>query len=441
MTTWLKDKYNQNILLNYIFRVFAIVLSLFTVKINISYLGNTLYGLWLTIASVISWMSSGDLGIGNGLRNELAKAYGENDKEKQKKLIATGIITLSKLAMVLLVIIFVLCEVFFGTNILDDTVRIPMYITAVFFCINLCLSVSQSIAFSYQKSWLASMVACFISGLSIAVVLLLTLFDVQANLSVFAVVNGISTTIPNFVLIFILKRDGISFFDRHSKQNYDIDVRKSIMNMGMQFFCLQLCAVVLYSTDNLIINYLLDSEMVTKYSVITKIYETGSNLFSILLVALWSAVTMHIAQNNYQWIRNKLKELLKFWLVFAVGVVAVSFLFNYIVMIWLGEEAYYYEMSLVVLFALYCLTTTFSAIFVNILNGAGIIRLQLIIAIIGAVLNIPLSVLFATTCGMGILGIKLATYISALMTAVALPIQAVLFLKRKEKESVKTVID
>lgn len=316
-----------------------------------------------------------------------------------------------------------------------------MHITSIFFCINLCLGVSQSIAFSYQKSWLASMVACFISGLSIAIVFLLTFFDVQANLSVFAVVNGISTMIPNLVLIFILKREGVEFFDRHTSKNYDSNLRKSIMNMGMQFFGLQLCSVILYSTDNIIINYLLDSEMVTKYSVITKIFDTGSNLFSILLVTLWSAVTLHIAQNDYKWIRLKLKELLKFWVLFAVGVVTVAILFNYIVTIWLGEDAFYYEPSLIILFALYCLTTTFSAIFVNILNGAGIIRLQLAIAVIGAVLNIPLSVLFARSLEMGIFGIKLATYISAIMVAIAMPIQAMTFLKRKEKESLKHKIE
>lgn len=104
---------------------------------------------------------------------------------------------------------------------------------------------------------------------------------------------------------------------------------------------------------------------------------------------------------------------------------AVSLLFNFIVTLWLGEDAYYYEAPLVILFAAYCLTTTFSAIFVNILNGAGIIRLQFIVAM-GAAPNIPLSVILARTFSLGIFGIKLATYVSAATAAVVMTIQAVL---------------
>ena len=113
-------------------------------------------------------------------------------------------------------------------------------------------------------------------------------------------------------------------------------------------------------------------------------------------------------------------------MVFAIGVVAVSLLFNFNVTLWLGEDAYYYEAPLVILFAAYCLTTTFSAIFVNILNGAGIIRLQFIVAVMGAAPNIPLSVILARTFSLGVFGIKLATYVSAATAAVVMTIQAVL---------------
>lgn len=430
---YLKDDYWRNIFLNYVFKIAALLLGLITVNVNIGYLGNTLYGLWVTIASVISWMSSGDFGIANGLRNELAKAYAEKDKEKEKRLIVTAFFTLSKISVVLFFVILLLCEIFFRTGILQSEVRIPMYITAFFFCVNLCVGISQSIAYSYQKSALTSMASCSMTLLSIILVVVVTVLGVKADLTIFAILHGVSTLIPNIILIFILKRYGVDFWKIIKRSNNVPELKKNILTVGLQFFGLQLCSVVLYSTDSLLINYLIDSEMVTKYSIITKVYDSGSMLFSILLIALWSAVTVHITQKDFSWVTKKIKELLLIWLGFTVGVALVSLLFNQIVTIWLGDRAFYYEPSLVVLFGLYCITTAFSAIFVNVLNGAGAIKLQLIIAVLGAILNIPLSVFFAKYCDMGIFGIKLATFIAALMTAIAMPIQVVLYLKKERK--------
>lgn len=417
------DKYQINIFLNYIFKFGAIFLGLISVRVNLKFLGYNLYGLWVTIASVISWMNSGDFGISNGLRNELAKAFGLNDRERQYKLIATAIYTLSRVAVVLFFIILVLCEIFFKISVLDSALRIPIYITAFFFCVNLCLGISQSIAYSYQKSWLTSLTTCCMTLMSIIVVLCMTLCNISSNLTIFTTVNGLCTLIPNFMLMVIINQKEIPFITKGIKSNYDISVRSSILNVGFLFFGLQLCSIVLSSTDNIIINYLFNSEMVTKYSIITKVYQTGTNLFSILLIALWSAVTYRIAQKDYNWIINKIKQLLRIWLLFTLGVLLVSFFFNYIVKLWLGKNFYVYSTEIIILFGSYCSLTAFSAIYVNVVNGMGKIKLQLVLAIFEAIINIPLSIFLAKNCGMGIAGVKLATFFCAVISAIAMPIQ------------------
>ena len=205
------------------------------------------------------------------------------------------------------------------------------------------------------------------------------------------------------------------------------------MNVGVQFFVIQVCGVLLYSTDNIIINKLFGSELVSKYSVITKVYDTGNSLFSIFLVALWSAVTYYAAKDNYTWIIKRVKELLILWMLFIVGVFGVSVSFNSIIRIWLGNEAVRYEKQLIVLFGIYCCVTTFSAIFINVLNGLGVIKVQLALTAIESILNIPLSVIFATKFEMGIFGVKFATFLCALINAVVLPLQVIVILKKRGK--------
>jgi Na+-driven multidrug efflux pump len=180
-------------------------------------------------------------------------------------------------------------------------------------------------------------------------------------------------------------------------------------------------------------NKLIGSEMVTKYAMIAKVYDTGTSLFSILLIALWSAVTFHVAQNNIEWIKNKIRQLLLLWGMFSCGVVVVSVLFNYIIKAWLRLQAIHYEWPLIWLFGAHCSMAAFSAIFVNVLNGMGEVRLQLVLAVISALINIPLSVFLAKNCGMGILGVKIATFISVTITAIAMPFQTIIELRKRIK--------
>ena len=426
------DNYQKDVLMNYVVKITGILISLLSTRVTINYLGNNIYGLWVTIASIVSWMSSGDFGVGNGLRNQYTSAYAEEDRIRQKTLIATGLTMLSKISILLLVFGCVLCEVLICFNLIQPELRLPMDITVVFFCINLVLSIGQTISYGQQKSWYVSLTSTGMTASSVLVVVALQLSNIAPNLNLFALLHGVCSIIPNMALLLLLRKKGTVIFYRGIRNNYKKELRHDIVGVGMKFFGLQICSIVLYSTDNVIINYLFNGEMVTKYSVITKVYDTGQSLFSILLISLWSAVTYQSVRNNIKWIKNQIKKLLLIWCVYVIGVIAVSFLFNPIVKIWIGQNADYYEPELIALFALYGITVSFSAIFVNVVNGLNQIKLQLIVAIIGAMLNIPLSVFFAKNLGMGILGVKLATFIAALMSAIVIPIQVWFLLYKKD---------
>lgn len=426
------DSYQKNVAINYIVKIFGIVISMLGTRVTIDYLGNNLYGLWVTIASIVSWMSSGDFGVGNGLRNKYAEAYAKNNIEEQKALIATGIYTLTRISVLLLFVGCLLCEILIHFQILQFELRIPMDITVVFFCINLVLSISQTVSYGQQKSWYVSFASAGMTTASLVIVFVLKIISVPANLTLFSIIHGISSIIPNIALIYLLKRKGTDIIYHGVFQNFRPELIKHILRTGMDFFGIQICSIVLYSTDNLIINYLIDGEAVTKYSIITKIYDTGQTLFSILLIALWSAVTYQAARNNTGWIKKKIQRLLFLWLIYVGGIICVSLRFNTIVRIWIGANADHYEPEIIVLFALYGIVISFSAIFVNIVNGLNQVKIQLILSIVGATMNIPLSIYFAKYLGMGIFGVKLATLVAAVLTACVIPIQVWLLLYKDD---------
>ena len=414
--------------LNYGFRGIAILLGLVYAKLVLSYLGHTLYGLWATISSIAAWVNYGDLGIGNGLRNHLAAAVAENDKIKQKRLVVTAGKTLSVLAVCMFLLLLVISELMFKTNILNPMLRTPMLITNFFFCSDLLLGVGRSVSYGLQMSWLTTLAQTSTVVFRVILIKLLISFKVESSLTVFAVGNGICGFLANlFLVCALIPKLGWKKTDRIQNYFYP-EYQKKIVSLGMSFFIIQISCLVLYSTDNLIINKYISSIAVTEYSFITKIYSTGESLFSIVLISLWSATTYAMAKQDYSWIRASVKKIVLFWLLFICGVVFVSVNLNWIMRIWLKEDAIFYDASVIWLFAMYTITRTFGSIFVYVTNGLGRLKIQLYASIIEAMVNIPLSIFLAVNCDMGIIGVKLATWICCFSSNVLIPIDIIRYL-------------
>src|SRR5271155_4907606 len=66
---------------SFIARALNILISFLSVPLTVHYLGAERYGVWLTISSLITWMSMTDFGLaGNALVNVLAEASGREDR-------------------------------------------------------------------------------------------------------------------------------------------------------------------------------------------------------------------------------------------------------------------------------------------------------------------------------------------------------------------------
>jgi O-antigen/teichoic acid export membrane protein len=76
--------------------------SLITVPLTLKYLGNERFGLWMTISSVLAMAAFADFGIGNGVLNTVAKAFGRDDKEAIRKAVSSGFAVLNTIAVLLM---------------------------------------------------------------------------------------------------------------------------------------------------------------------------------------------------------------------------------------------------------------------------------------------------------------------------------------------------
>src|SRR5690348_11551465 len=64
--------------------------TLITIPLTLKYLGNERFGLWMTISSVMAMASFADFGVGNGVLNTVAKAFGKDNLVGIRMAVSSG---------------------------------------------------------------------------------------------------------------------------------------------------------------------------------------------------------------------------------------------------------------------------------------------------------------------------------------------------------------
>jgi O-antigen/teichoic acid export membrane protein len=420
----------RNHLINYSLKFILLILGFINIRITIDYLGKDLYGLWATIISIIGWINLTDLGIGNGLRNRLGEALAKDNKKEAKQLVSTAYISIS----IIMIIVFICASIIIYTLFLFDkispTLLLPLFITLVGFCGNFTLGICRSIAYSLHRSGQVSIAQFLTSIFTVLGTYFISLFS-KESLVLYSINNFLAIGISNIILSLIILNNrtelvpNISYFDRNKVKN--------IMDLGIKFFFLQLYVVIMFSTDNFIINHYINSSTVADYSIISRVYNSGNDLFSIMLITLWSAVTHAITNKNIDWIKKEKRKLLFMLIPYSIGCIFVGYYLNGIVHLWIGgNNNITFDSFTIIVFIINNIVLAWNGINVNILNGMGKLDLQLILCIVAAIINIPLSIFMIKVWGLGMAGVKLATVICLLITAIPLSIQVNNELKRNE---------
>ena len=90
---------HKNILFSGVLKAIGLITSLVIVPITINYLNDEVYGVWMTITSVLYWITTFDIGLGNGMRNYLTEALSKGDTALGRSYLSTTLILLSLIAL------------------------------------------------------------------------------------------------------------------------------------------------------------------------------------------------------------------------------------------------------------------------------------------------------------------------------------------------------
>ena len=89
----------KNIVSMFALRGVSIICSFLIVPLTINYVSSYEYGIWLTISSLVAWISFFDVGIGNGLRNKFIEAVENNQPVRARRLVSTAYAIISNIVV------------------------------------------------------------------------------------------------------------------------------------------------------------------------------------------------------------------------------------------------------------------------------------------------------------------------------------------------------
>jgi O-antigen/teichoic acid export membrane protein len=416
----------KNIAASIVIKGLNVAIGLVLVPLTIHYLDPTKYGIWITLSSIIGWFGFFDIGIGHGLRNRFAEALAVGKDELAKIYVSTTYAVLS-IIIVTILFLFYLINPFLNweklLNIGDELalrqeLNILILVVFTFFCLQFVFKLITTILQADQRPALASSYDLLSKIFVLVIIFILTKTTNGSLLYLGICMSGV----PFFVLVIsnIFFYSGKYSSYRPSWNSVDFCKVKDLLTLGIKFFIIQIAAVLLYQTNNIIISHLFGPAEVTPYNIVFKYFSILTMGFTILLTPFWSAFTEAWVKNDLSWIKKAMRKLIQLWAILLFCGIIMAIVSPWVYPFWVGNEIVISsKMSLLV--AAWVILNAWNGIFSYFLNGVGIIKLQVYQGVGGAILNIPLAIYLGLK--IGIEGVLLANIIVISSGILIYPIQ------------------
>jgi O-antigen/teichoic acid export membrane protein len=407
----------KNIIFSFFFQGFGVFINLLFVPLLLDYLDVERYGIWLTLTSIVGWFTFFDAGLGNGLRNKLTEAIARGETELAREFVSTTYAIIS-IIFVSVLVIFYFINPFLNWSKILNTNSVPQnelsllaLIVFTFFFLKFIFNLIGIILMADQRPAINNIFGPSANFISLIIIYILT-FSTKGAL---VLMGFILSVVPVFILLVatIVLFSGRYKHLRPSLKFIRWNHAGSLLGLGIKFFILQISALIIFSTSNVIITQILGVDQVTIYNIAFKYFQIPVMLFGIIMIPIWSAVTDAFAREDYEWLKRTLTKLNKISVLFIFGIILMLLISPFVYRIWVGQEV---EVPYLVsaTMSLYAIMTVFASPYSFYINGLGKLYIVLRLVIFTSILYIPLAILLAKT-PMKLAGVMLATVIINLL--------------------------
>lgn len=377
-------------------KVAVVTAQLAIMPLMLNYLGIERYGIWLALQSILGLTAVADLGIPNAAQNAMTMAAAQDDRGRLGSIASTALSLLCSIAATLVIASLLSCVVLPWRRLLQATsepmiqeVAMGVAIFAGAFAASLPLAFVESFSAAFQQAsignlaraaaalgTLAATWLAFSANASFGLVCIATVSPVLlAWLAAWAVALSMHPDLP-IAVSRVTARES-----------------QSLVQSGLAFYGIQLCAALGFGIDNLLIASLSGPEAVTRYGVPQRIFSIVLVAATVCLAPLWPAYADAKARRDELWISKTLRiSLATTALLATLGTLVVSLAMPWLTKNWLGGAVATTPImaaGLATLTACQCLGAAVAFFW----NGTGQLRLQFVLGLAFLAIAMPLKCL------------------------------------------------
>lgn len=410
-------------LLNTFIKVSSAVIALLSIPFLIQALGVENYGLWVTLSSIIGWLTIFDFGVGHALKNTVANtlatgAYIDAQQEAQQVFKFTSLIA------ILFSFIFVLLTYYVPFLKENKTLVLSLYLPIFLF---FPLSMGAMILQGARKTHIQSAVALLLPVSVLFFALTCVYFEIQLELKYFIVYFCLFFVLVWFIYWYL------AFKEIKADKKFYVDALHSTLlnkrlGVGGRFLILQLSSVVLYSSGNYLVYNYIDAGAAAEYDTVNKLYFFGLSIFNMAVAIFWPEISYSAANNNFSRVKNIYLIMLGLTIVFTIGAIGVSFFADDIIKVWTKDKIVV-DSHTPFYFAYLVVVQAWAYSGAVVLNAVEKITGQLIISLASSVFLIPVFFMLLNH-GYGIAAAPIAAASLSLIAMIYCNFHAVIYINK-----------
>lgn len=147
----------KNIAASILIKGISILSSLLLVPLTLDYVNKELYGIWLTLSSIVVWINFFDIGLTLGLKNRLAEALTTHDYIRGKGLVSTTYFMMLAIFIPVSIIVILLIPFIDWPKLLnvptiyEKDIQIVLYLLVIFMTIQMFFNVLNTVCIGLSK--------------------------------------------------------------------------------------------------------------------------------------------------------------------------------------------------------------------------------------------------------------------------------------------------
>lgn len=397
-----------------------VVANALSIPITIRYLGAEDFGIWITISTFLAMLLMLDLGVANSLTNFISEAYARNDREHASRFSTTALAVMTVIAGALGLTACVLWPHLRWNVIfhLSSQLEVPSVSHAVaaallIFLIDLPARLAVKILGGYQELRTANIFATVGSAGNLFIIVLLIHF--RAGLAPMVAGSAaalVGADILCFLWLSLIHKPWL----RPRLSHLNRAAARRMMQLGSEFFMLQIAGLVVFNSDNLVVTHYLGPAEVAPYSVAWRLVGYAAIVQALLTPALWPALSEAFERGDLAWVRRTFWRTMWMTMGTALGFALLfAVLGRWMIRVWATNAAVPSE-TLMLLMCAWVLISTFMNNTATVLVAKGETRIQSWCSVGAAALNLWLSIVLVQR--LGSIGVILGTILSYLVVLV-----------------------